>query len=72
MTKPVQLSDEAYRRLLVTKRPGESFSDVVLRLAGRGSLIRLRGLRSRTEIDRAERQIAVVDRLDRPARRGRK
>ena len=72
MTKPVQLSDEAYRRLLVTKRPGESFSDVVLRLAGRGSLIRLRGLRSRTEIDRAERQIAVVDPLDRPARRGRK
>ena len=70
MTKPVQLSDEAYDRLKMTKRPGESFSDVVLRLTGRASLLRLRGLRSAREIDEAERQISRIDRMDRPSRQG--
>lgn len=36
MTKPVTLSEDAYRVLRSLKRDGESFSDVVLRLAGRG------------------------------------
>lgn len=38
MTKQVQLSDDAYERLRTRKRPGESFSDVVLRLTPPGSL----------------------------------
>lgn len=69
VTKPVQLSDEAYRRLRMNKRPDESFSDVVLRVIGRGSLAELRGLRTPAEIRRAEREISRIDRLDRPRRR---
>ncbi|QQG39907.1 MAG: antitoxin VapB family protein [Candidatus Aenigmatarchaeota archaeon] len=34
MTKPVSLSDDAYRRLKERKGHGESFSDVVVRLTG--------------------------------------
>jgi predicted CopG family antitoxin len=72
VTKPVQLSDEAYRRLRARKKAGESFSDVVLRLTGRGSLSRLRGLRPAAEIELAAQSIAAIDRLDRPRRRGRR
>lgn len=38
MPKVVQLSGEAYERLRMAKRPGESYSDVVLRLLPRGDL----------------------------------
>lgn len=34
MTRQVQLSDRAYRILAAQKRPGESFSQTVTRLAG--------------------------------------
>ncbi|GEM_PF-6410805 len=46
MPKPVQLSDEAYRTLAALKRPGESFSDVVMRLASsRKNVLALRRLK---------------------------
>lgn len=32
MAKNISLSEEAYKKLSLEKRPGESFSDVVLRL----------------------------------------
>ncbi len=35
MTRQVQLSDRAYRILAAQKRPGESFSETVTRLAGK-------------------------------------
>jgi predicted CopG family antitoxin len=34
MTKVISLSNEAYQTLKKSKRPGESFSDVVLRVVG--------------------------------------
>lgn len=49
MTKMVQLSDEAYRRLKARKRKGESFSDVVLRLTPRASLLDLAKFRRSDE-----------------------
>ena len=65
MTKPVQLSDEAYARLAAQKRPGESFSDVVLRLTGKGTLLDLAKLgRSKKELDAHERMLAEMHRLD--------
>lgn len=35
MTKVISLSNEAYRTLKASKKPGESFSDVVLRVVGK-------------------------------------
>jgi predicted CopG family antitoxin len=34
MTKVISLSNEAYQTLKASKKPGESFSDVVLRVVG--------------------------------------
>jgi predicted CopG family antitoxin len=65
MTKVVQLSDQAYDRLKNLKLPGESFSDAVLRLAGRGDLRKLSGLRSARELRAAERLTSEIDALDR-------
>jgi len=58
MTKPVTLSDEAFRVLRANKRPGESDSDVVLRLAEQGGkdpwLIFRTPRRTKAEIARHE------------------
>ena len=35
MTKVISLSNEAYRTLKASKKPGESFSDVVLRITSK-------------------------------------
>lgn len=68
MTKLVQLSDEAYRRLQSLKKRDESFSDVVIRLVRRGSLADLSKLgRSDREIQEHRRWIHEIDRLDRAA-----
>lgn len=67
MTKPVQLSDDAYARLAAEKRPGESFSDVVLRLTQkRISLAEaLRTSRTQREITEHRRFLKRVDEMDR-------
>ncbi|MBW3583794.1 MAG: hypothetical protein KY455_11900 [Euryarchaeota archaeon] len=68
MTKMVQLSDEAYRKLKMAKRRGESFSDVVLRVMGRKrSLRELADLgRTNEEIEDHIRLLREVGALDRP------
>lgn len=68
MTKPVQLSDEAYARLAALKRPGESFSDVVLRVAPRPSLVDVLGKLRRTpeEIEAHYRLLDEMNKLDMP------
>lgn len=42
-TKTISIGEEAYRRLKKLRRPGESFTDVILRLSGRGDLTRFAG-----------------------------
>jgi predicted CopG family antitoxin len=42
--KTITISIEAYEALLRLKRPGESFSDVILRLAKKRSLLDLAGV----------------------------
>lgn len=65
MPKQVQLSDDAYATLSALKSPGESFSDVVRRLAASKDLSALRQLGPRlrgwdeTEV---HREGAEVDR----------
>ncbi|WP_435194381.1 antitoxin VapB family protein [Natronomonas sp. EA1] len=51
MSKSIRLSEDAYERLAAHKREGETFSDVVLRLAGERSLLELAGILSDEEAD---------------------
>jgi predicted CopG family antitoxin len=51
MSKSIRLSEEAYERLAAHKRENETFSEVVLRLAGERSLLELAGILSDDEAD---------------------
>jgi predicted CopG family antitoxin len=51
MSKSIRLSEEAYERLAAHKRDDETFSEVVLRLAGERSLLELAGILSDEEAD---------------------
>nr|WP_084156951.1 antitoxin VapB family protein [Haladaptatus cibarius] len=46
-TKNISLNDEAYEQLRARKHEGESFSDVVKRLAGERSLLEIAGILSK-------------------------
>ncbi|SIQ69476.1 Predicted antitoxin, CopG family [Haladaptatus litoreus] len=72
--KNISLDNEAYEKLRVKKREGESFSDVVKRLAGERSLLEIAGILSDEEADelwdaieerRAEREREPDDIADR-------
>mgnify|MGYP000392147556 CR=1 FL=1 len=63
MSKSIRLSEEAYERLAAHKREDETFSDVVLRLAGERSLLELAGLLSDEEADAL--RAAVEERRER-------
>lgn len=51
MSKSIRLSEEAYERLAAHKRESETFSDVILRLAGERSLMELAGVLNDEEAD---------------------
>ena len=57
MSKSIRLSTEAYDRLEAHKADDETFSDVVLRLAGERSLLELAGILSEEEADALEAAI---------------
>jgi predicted CopG family antitoxin len=63
MSKSIRLSEEAYERLAAHKREDETFSEVVLRLAGERSLLELAGILSDEEADAL--RDAVDDRRER-------
>lgn len=63
MSKSIRLSEEAYERLAAHKREGETFSEVVLRLAGERSLLDLAGILSDEDADALRK--AVEERRDR-------
>ena len=48
-TRNISISDEAYAKLAALKEPGESFTDVINRLAGKGSILDLAGILSPKE-----------------------
>ncbi|MDS0261915.1 antitoxin VapB family protein [Haloarcula sp. S1CR25-12] len=66
MSKSIRLSEDAYERLASHKGEDETFSEVVLRLAGERSLLELAGILSDEE---AESLRDAVD--ERRKRRGR-
>jgi len=63
MSKSIRLSEEAYERLAAHKREDETFSEVVLRLAGERSLLELAGILSDEEAEAL--RDAVDDRRER-------
>ena len=63
MAKSIRLSEEAYERLAAHKHDDETFSEVVLRLAGERSLLELAGVLTDEEAE-AVRE-AVADRRER-------
>lgn len=65
-TKTISLADDAYEALLAIKRPGESFSDTVRRLARRRSITELAGIMPLEGADKVARAIDA----NREARRG--
>lgn len=58
MSKSIRLSEEAYERLAAHKGDDETFSEVVLRLAGERSLLELAGLLSDEEADALREAVA--------------
>lgn len=65
MSKSIRLSDEAYERLAAHKHEDETFSEVVLRLAGERSLLDITGILSDEEADAL--RTAVEDRREQRA-----
>jgi predicted CopG family antitoxin len=58
VSKSIRLSDEAYERLAAHKREDETFSEVVLRLAGERSLLDLAGILDEEEGDALREAVA--------------
>jgi predicted CopG family antitoxin len=65
MSKSIRLSEEAYDRLAAHKRDDETFSEVVLRLAGERSLLELAGILGDEEADAL--RDAIAERRERRA-----
>jgi predicted CopG family antitoxin len=68
VARTISLSEDAYQALAASKRPGESFSDVVRRLVRRRSLTELVGVVDRKAADAIARAVEA-NRRDRLARR---
>ena len=58
-SKTVSLDEEAYEQLKTRKKEGESFSDVVKRLAGEQSWSEVTGILTDTEADELEASITA-------------
>jgi len=65
VSKSIRLSEEAYERLAAHKGADETFSEVVLRLAGERSLLELAGILSDEEAEAL--RDAVEERRERRA-----
>lgn len=57
MSKSVRLSEEAYERLKSLRRADETFSEVVLRLGDKRSLLELAGILSDEQADELEKAV---------------
>ena len=56
-TKTISIKEEAYNRLYSKKKENESFSDVIFRLTGKGSILRFAGIWKDEEADKVEKAI---------------
>lgn len=58
MAKTMTVSEEAYERLASKKGPGESFSEAIIKLTGRASLLDLVGILSKEEASEVRKAVA--------------
>lgn len=56
-TKTLTITEEAYKRLAARKKERESFSDVINRLVGKGSILEFAGTLSNKEAEELEKII---------------
>lgn len=61
----LQISEDAYARLRRAKRPGESFSDVIVRRFPQGDLRNLSRIGKRLSLRYDDKMLRDADRLDR-------
>lgn len=59
-TKTISITEEAYGRLADKKEKNESFSDVIIKITGRGSLLDLAGLLTEKEAEELEKSIKEI------------
>lgn len=68
-TKTIRLDDDVYERLAAHKRDDETYSEVVDRLLGGGSLLDLTGIYTKADVDEIEEALAEKEERDRRRRR---
>ena len=59
-TKNIAISDEAYQMLKALKRSGESFTDVIERMACNGSVLELARVLTKEEVASAEKHVKEI------------
>ena len=73
-TKTISITEDAYERLASKKAPSESFSDVIMKITGKGSLMDIAGILTKEESASLRKHIADRRRdmrasMDKKARR---
>ena len=58
-TKTISITEDAYERLAVRKEPTESFSDIILKMTGKASLMELAGMLTNKEAGELRVNIAA-------------
>lgn len=59
-TKTISITEEAYERLANKKEKNESFSDIIIKITGRGSLLDLAGLLTEKEAEELEESLKEI------------
>ena len=60
--KTITVTEKAYETLKAKKTPNESFSEAIMRIAGRRSLMEFAGALSKESADRLEKSIKEIRR----------
>jgi predicted CopG family antitoxin len=61
-TKKIAISDEAYKTLKSLKKPGESFTDLIQRIARRSAVLDLAGIISKAQTTDTEKRVKRIRR----------
>lgn len=58
-TKTISITEDAYERLAARKEQSESFSDVIVKMTGKGSLMELAGVLTKNEAEELRANISA-------------